>query len=207
MGCVCMTLFGSVCGLVLMCEWCPACAWKPLHVWNAVLCCIVCVRYATVWPRSRMACAQLLLPFPLFPLSSPPPQLYKVLRDVTYTGADIATAQRVCAAAGRSHLPVDPLSSTGRAAFISRIDHTQFPLDVETYEGWTPLCRAALIGDPILARQLLVKGCKPDKGTRLKHTPLTYVLAVRVCVCVRESTCGYVGVMIVRVCQFVPIFV
>ena len=65
-------------------------------------------------------------------------------------------------------------AKTGKHAFMSNLDLHQWPLDVETWDGWTPLTRAALIGDPALVRTLLVRGANPNVETRLKHTPLTY---------------------------------
>ncbi len=65
------------------------------------------------------------------------------------------------------------MASTGPTAYMASLDLYQRPLDVETYDGWTPLTRAALIGDPMLTRLLLLRGANPDAETRLKHTPLT----------------------------------
>jgi hypothetical protein len=66
-------------------------------------------------------------------------------------------------------------ATTGQAAFMARLNLFQFPLDVETWDGWTPLTRAALFGDPNLTRALLLRGANPNVETRLKHTPLTCV--------------------------------
>jgi hypothetical protein len=62
---------------------------------------------------------------------------------------------------------------TGQRAFLESLDLYQSPLDVETWDGWTPLSRAALIGDPALTRTLLIRGANPNVESRLKHTPLT----------------------------------
>jgi Ankyrin repeat len=100
-------------------------------------------------------------------------QIYKVANELTTTGDEVAAALQTCAENGVARDHGDH-SATGKAAWVANLDLYQCPLDVETYEGWTPLCRAALIGDPILAKLLLKKGCNPNKTTRLKHTALTY---------------------------------